>query len=264
MTIAELRQKAQRQTSNTYDTLFTRRVSIYLTAILYPAGVTANAVSAVNNVVAIVACALIAFGQARWHVLAGIGLVHLYAVLDSVDGELARLRRVFTIKGLFLEDLSAFTMINGFWLAIAWFLHRATGDTWPVWLAVAVVGFGRNAMGAARRAINKWFESHRAVPAAADRGAVAGSTLGRIRKVVEDHVLHYTNIWIALTTLAAVALYRPVTMLPIVGYVFAFYASAVLAKEMAAIAVLARTGELSRQAAETAAHACATDRAGAE
>jgi phosphatidylglycerophosphate synthase len=264
MTIAELRQRAQRRTSNTYDTLFTRRVSIYITAVLYPLGVTANAVSAVNNLVAVAACALIAFGQARWHILAGIGLVHLYAVLDSVDGELARLRRVFTIKGLFLEDLSAFTMINGFWLAIGWFLHRATGDTWPVWLAVVVVAFGRNAMGAARRAINKWFESHRAVPAAADRGAGGDSALGGVRKLVEEHLLHYTNIWIALTTLTAIALYRPVTMLPVVGYVFAFYISAVLAKELAAIAVLARTGELARQASELANHASACVKAGTE
>jgi hypothetical protein len=242
MTIAELRQKAQRRTSNIYDTLFTRRVSIYITALLYPLGVTANFVSAVNNLVAVASCVLIAFGSANWHVLAGIGLVHLYAVLDSVDGELARLRRTFTIKGLFLEDLSAFTMINGFFLAVGWYLQRTTGKDWPVWIAVVVVGFGRNAMGAARRAINKWFESRRPIPESTTH-AGATSVLGRIRKLVEEHLLHYTNIWITLSSLIAVDLLVSSDARTVLLYAFTFYVSAVLAKELAAIVVLAMTGE---------------------
>jgi phosphatidylglycerophosphate synthase len=254
MTIAELRQTAQRRTSNIYDTLFTRRVSIYLTAILLPLGISANAVSALNNLVAVCACALIAFGSAKWHILAGIGLVHLYAVLDSVDGELARLRRTFTIKGLFLEDLSAFTMINGFFLAIGWYLHRSTDKDWPVWLAVIVVGFGRNAMGAARRAINKWFESRREIPALT-RHVNHASALRRVRKLIENHLLHYTNIWISLTSIILLELLVTADASVVLLYAFTFYVSAVLAKEVGAIAVLALTDELSAQALETATNA---------
>jgi phosphatidylglycerophosphate synthase len=254
VSIAELRQKAQRRTSNLYDTLFTRRVSIYVTALLYPLEVSANAVSAVNGLVAVSACALIGLGTERWQVLLGIALVHVYAVLDSVDGELARLRRTFTIKGLFLEDLSAFTMINGFFLAVAWYLHRTTGSTTPVILAVAVVGFGRNAMQVARRAIWKWLESHRPV-AGGKAGGGKASLLGVVRALVEEHLLHYTNIWIVLTTLIGVELFGGPRL---AGYAFAFYVCAVLAKELAAIAMLAMGDELRTQATSITAHVRAT------
>ena len=201
--------------------------------------------SAFNGLVAVSACTLIGLGTERWQVLLGIALVHVYAVLDSVDGELARLRRSFTIKGLFLEDLSAFTMINGFFLAVAWYLHRTTGSDTPVILAVAVVAFGRNAMQVARRAIWKWLESHRPVRGAKPGGDWSPSLIGHVRKLVEEHLLHYTNIWIALTTLIAVELFDGPKL---VWYAFAFYICAVLAKELAAIAMLAMGDELRAQA----------------
>ena len=87
--IAELRKTVQRKTDNIYDTLFTRRVSVYLTAALASTGITANQVSVIGAVVGLGACAFIAFGSPALQ-LGGVALLHLYAVLDSVDGELAR------------------------------------------------------------------------------------------------------------------------------------------------------------------------------
>jgi hypothetical protein len=156
--IRDLRSRAQRKTSNLYDTLVTRRVSIYVTALLLPLGVAPNAVSLLNTVLGLGAWALIGFNVVP---LAGVLLIHVYAVLDSVDGELARLTRRFSLKGLFLEDHSAYMMISGYWLAIGFYLWRTTGTLWLLPACVALIAFGRHAMPAARRALVKSIETGR-------------------------------------------------------------------------------------------------------
>ncbi|HKU44300.1 MAG TPA: CDP-alcohol phosphatidyltransferase family protein, partial [Polyangiales bacterium] len=98
--IAQLRPLIQRRTANVYDTWFTRRVSIYLTVLLAPLGVTPNQVSTCGALVGAGCCALLAFGDAAW-LLFGVACLHLYAVLDSVDGELARWTKQFSLTGLF-------------------------------------------------------------------------------------------------------------------------------------------------------------------
>jgi hypothetical protein len=241
--IAELRTKAQRKTSNIYDTLFTRRVSIYITALLHPLGVSANVVSAVCFLAAITACCLLGFGTTRAQILGGVACVHLVAVLDSVDGELARLTRRFSLQGLFLEDLVAYTMIPGIFLAIGGYLYHSSDLVWPLGLAVVVAVFGRNAMQVARRAILKSIATRR--PVAQMDAAPSASKTG-VRAFVEKHLLNYTNVWVTLTTLVVIELFaRP--KIPIVLYAFCFYAAAVLLKELIAIVMFAATGALDRE-----------------
>lgn len=248
--IAELRRQAQRRTSNVYDTLFTRRISIYLTAVLHPLGVSANAVSSFSWFVTIASCALIGLG-AGWQVYAGVAGVHLFAVLDSVDGELARLRKTFSLKGLFLEDLCAFTMINGMFLALGGYLARTMGELWPLALAVVTVAFGRNAMQVARRAVLKSVATRRPVETeVSGRGAEAArapAVFASVRGFVEHHLLHFTNMWIITTTLILVEELGGYHHLHLVLYAFCFFAVAVLLKELAAITTFVFTGALERQ-----------------
>ena len=68
-------------------------------------------------------------------------LIHLYSVLDSVDGELARLRKQFSLTGLFLEDLSAFYVIVGFPLATATLVYRSGLGTLPLILGILYGAF---------------------------------------------------------------------------------------------------------------------------
>lgn len=244
--IADLRQRAQRKTSNVYDTLFTRRVSIYVTAVLAPLGVSANAVSTLNLLVAAATCALIGLGSG-WQVIAGVAGMHLVAVLDSVDGELARLRKTFSLKGLFLEDLCAFTMINGMFLALGGYVLHTQGEVWPLALAVVTVAFGRNAMQVARRAILKSIATKRPVAADAHRAAGPPGAASRLRGFVEKHLLHYTNLWLITTSLILVEELGGRHDLRLVMYALVSYASLVLFKELAAIATFLFTGALERQ-----------------
>lgn len=248
--ISDLRARAQRHTRNVYDELFTRRVSIYITAVLYPLGVSANAVSGFSCLVAVAACTLIGVGHG-WQVFVGVACMHLFAVLDSVDGELARLHQKFTIKGLFLEDLCAFTMINGMFLALGGYLVRTTGAVWPLALSVLVVAFGRNAMQVARRAVLASVASKRTVtgklrPAAERSG---------LRYVVENILLHFTNMWVITTSFILVEEIGGLHHFHLVLIALCFFSAVVLLKELAVVATFVMTDSLEQQVLEVYEHA---------
>ena len=95
--IRELR-ASQRRTPSLYDTWFTRRVSVYVTALALLLGLTPNMVSTANLLVGMAAWVLIALDI---HALGGVVLIHVYAILDSVDGEVARHTRCFSLRGCF-------------------------------------------------------------------------------------------------------------------------------------------------------------------
>ena len=196
--IRELR-SAQRNTGNLYDTVFTRRISVYVTSVFLRLGIRPNAVSLSNMAIGLSAWVLIAMGT---HVLVGVVLIHVYAVLDSVDGELARVTRRFSLQGLYLEDHSAYLMISGYWLAMGVYLANGIGSPWPLWCCVALVAFGRSGMPAARRGLLKSIKTHRPL---ADGELNLASTRrptelsGLLRFVFVD-VLHPANVWALSTT----------------------------------------------------------------
>ena len=200
--IRELR-LSQRRTGNLYDTLFTRRVSVYVTAALLPLGITPNAVSLLNILVGMTAWVLI--GTATYP-LVGVLLIHAYAVLDSVDGELARLTRRYSLQGLFLEDHSAYLMINGYWIAIGAYLSQAFVSVWPFLACVGLVAFGRQAMPASRRALVKSIETGRPIDGRGSKAAGDPTELAGLARFVSLDVLHPTNMWVVTTTVLAIEL----------------------------------------------------------
>ena len=136
-------------------------------------------------------------------VLAGILLVHLYAILDSVDGELARLLDRSSLRGMFLEDWSAYAMITAFPLAVALYLQSAGASSASVVLAVLFAVLGRNVMPALRRAIAQSNEfPSQTDPHTPERVGRAA----RWQAILEEHILHQTNIRLVLTSLVLVHL----------------------------------------------------------
>ncbi len=246
--VAELRRTVQRRTGNLYDTVFTRRVSVYVTAALAPLPVRANHVSAVNVLVGVAACALVAFGG-RPAIVGGVLLLHLYAVLDSVDGELARLRKDYSLAGLFLEDWSAYTMINGVNLSVAWYLQRCGWGAWPLVAAVMLAAFGRNVMPVARRALIKSVLTRRP-PALLEAGASSPapreSPLVRWGRFVSESLLHCTNTWLVLSSLLVIEVVAG-RSLGLVLAAFWFYNALHVAREAAALVRCVVADALERQ-----------------
>jgi len=78
---------------------FYRWVSLPLTYIFYHIGLTANVVSYLMISISILSAILIYQGE----IVVGIALWQLWLILDSVDGEIARLRKECSSKGWFLD-----------------------------------------------------------------------------------------------------------------------------------------------------------------
>jgi phosphatidylglycerophosphate synthase len=87
------------------DRFVTRAVSLRITRFLAARAVTPNQVTAVASVVGLAACALAAIGT--WPLIAVAGLLMFaQVVLDSVDGELARILDRGSRLGMWLDNLS--------------------------------------------------------------------------------------------------------------------------------------------------------------
>jgi phosphatidylglycerophosphate synthase len=163
--------------------------------------------------------------------LLGVGLLHLYAVLDSVDGELARLTQRFSLMGLFMEDLSAYVMINAVNLAVGWRLYAEAHLSWPLVLAVVYSSFGRNVMPVARRALLKSLQTRRPpldLPLEPERAP------SPLRNFIQENVVHATNQWMLVSALLALAGYHIVSPL-LVATVFAAIITVLVIKEFAGL-----------------------------
>ncbi len=124
------------------DALINWRFSMRITRVLarMSLGVTPNHVTTVSILVGLVACWLASRGT--WAALAiGGVLMEVQSILDSVDGELARLRYQFSKLGQWMDNLTDDIVDNLFILAVGYGL----GGVWW-WLGLAA-------------ACGRWFQS---------------------------------------------------------------------------------------------------------
>jgi phosphatidylglycerophosphate synthase len=113
------------------DRFFIRTFSLRITRLLARTPVTPTQVTYLNAAVGIAACLLAAAGG-RWG-LAGAGLGFIASVvLDSVDGELARVRHMTSRHGMIVDNVSDDVVDNGFVLG----LGVGLGGGW-LWLGLA-------------------------------------------------------------------------------------------------------------------------------
>ncbi len=106
-----------------------RVVSIYLTWVLLHTNVSANQVSAASLISLLIGLTLATL-QSPWVALAGYGLVLVYFMLDKVDGEVARFRRVFSLRGVYLDELGHNWSFPGIFIAAT--IRVAPGSDWPM------------------------------------------------------------------------------------------------------------------------------------
>ena len=88
--------------------LYMRRLSPYVTRVFLSAGLSANAVTALMLPVGLLAALALTFSGVLPAVVAVV-LVQLQLLLDCCDGEVARWRKTFSPKGLYLDQLSHYT-----------------------------------------------------------------------------------------------------------------------------------------------------------
>lgn len=111
-----------------FSRLFIRRFSIYMTWLFVRAGVSANAATFVGMLFALAGVAL-CVPHRLWLNVIGFFMLALDAVLDCVDGEIARWTKKSSLKGVFL-DLTSHLLCNALLSTIcALHLYLLRGET---------------------------------------------------------------------------------------------------------------------------------------
>ena len=121
--------------------VLSRRVSLGVTWVLLHTPVSANQVTFVSLLLTIAAGVLLA-APAAGIALAGAWALVLHYFLDKVDGEIARFRGVFSLKGLYMDELSHTFAYAGTFAGLG--LHLAWRAATPLAaievLATAMIG----------------------------------------------------------------------------------------------------------------------------
>lgn len=142
--IKELRVKLQ--TNVLGHPILQRVPSIYLTRMFLATNITANQVSAAMIIIGVISGIVVAFG----YIWVGLALVYLSLVLDAVDGEIARYRKIFSLRGIFLDLVNHLVVFGTFFLGLTFMVSEVwTTPNFAVLVAGAV---GSIAMGM-RRAV---------------------------------------------------------------------------------------------------------------
>ena len=90
--------------------------SIYITRLLLATSIKPNHVTVSGFILGLIGCAFVL--QWAWHLkLIGIGFLYLNVILDKVDGELARYKKIYSLKGIYLDYINHFLIPPLFLLA---------------------------------------------------------------------------------------------------------------------------------------------------
>lgn len=87
---------------NIYSRFIYRKLSPYVTCLFIRLGISASATTWLSVAMAFIGCFLISFSDVRL-TLIGLGFIHLWYLLDHVDGEIARLTKTATVEGKYLD-----------------------------------------------------------------------------------------------------------------------------------------------------------------
>lgn len=118
------RQKEDKETFWVY--YVTRPLSFLVTPIFLKLSLSANQVSCLGIIIGIIAAILVTTGI-YWQVLTGAILMQIWLILDSVDGNIARYKKTFTLFGKFLEEINGTIMSVLFFSSVGFAASRMPG-----------------------------------------------------------------------------------------------------------------------------------------
>lgn len=128
--ISELREVTQKEKLENRERpwgyrWFQRGPSIYVTWLLLRTPITPNAVTLLSILSGLGGAYLLLCPTWKFKLIA-LFLFYLNLLLDRVDGELARYKKQFSLKGIYLDELNHYIIPLLFFLSLAWGLKDAT------------------------------------------------------------------------------------------------------------------------------------------
>jgi len=97
---------------------FQRGPSIYITRLLLPTRITPTQVTITGISLGLVGCAFLLKFDLYWKFF-GLFLLYMSILADKVDGEIARYKNIYSLKGIFLDEISHLIIPPLMWLALA-------------------------------------------------------------------------------------------------------------------------------------------------
>ena len=103
--------------NNLWGYFVLRKISFYLTWVFIRLGVSANQVTGIAIIIGCIGCILLAFGGYSG-MIAGALILNIWALLEFVDGNVARYNNSCTSYGAFVDDLNAYTVATLFFISV--------------------------------------------------------------------------------------------------------------------------------------------------
>ena len=126
--IHELREQLQsekiKQRKDTWGYCYLRRgLSIYVTRLLISTGIRPDQITFLMLAFGVLSAVAIFFG---W-IFLGFLFIYLNILLDAVDGELARYKKVFSLRGAYLDGINHIAVPGLFFLAVTFWVSDIVG-----------------------------------------------------------------------------------------------------------------------------------------
>lgn len=133
--IKELRESLQKNQLG--HPILQRVLSIYITRAILPTSITANQVTTAMLLVGVASAIPLFFG----YIWAGLALSYLCILLDASDGEVARYRKSYSLKGIYLDLINHLAIQAWFFLGLGYALAQyQSGYMYAAVLVAAMVG----------------------------------------------------------------------------------------------------------------------------
>lgn len=127
--------KEKRKRSSLWARCFSRPLSFPITWVFINIGLSANQVSILSMLEALVACAMIMLGGT--YTLIGVGLFVFWHVLDCVDGNIARVKKQSSYAGAFLDAASGYIAPAFVFLSVGTAaFHTTTFSDYNYWFII--------------------------------------------------------------------------------------------------------------------------------
>jgi phosphatidylglycerophosphate synthase len=105
--------------------LLQRGPSIFITRILIHTPLSPNMISVLSILSGMAGGAVILLPTLEWK-LCGLCLLYLHLLLDRVDGEVARYKKIFSLRGVYLDEINHYLVPAFFFSTLGWSVAKVS------------------------------------------------------------------------------------------------------------------------------------------
>ena len=150
-TLSELKKICWKETESVwYAKYLIRHLSIRITRLLLPTGISANQATSIFLISGVFGSFLLGTGKFSFSII-GLILIQFSYVFDCVDGEIARYKKQSSVNGVFIDSISHEIITPAIFLAMAFFVFNNTHQIFMLVLGTIATWASQRPMIAAKQ-----------------------------------------------------------------------------------------------------------------